>query len=237
MKHAFTAFTFFIGLALAANAQSKINASEIIKKINAGQDVAYSNVEIEGTLDLTDLNNRKEERSSSNWLDNIGGGNDTYESTVEVSFSFTNCTFLGDVLAYYHIERSEETFIANFEKDVIFKSCTFKKASEFKYSEFEGAATFTGSTFNQVANFKYAEFSSGPSFASVKFDDGADFKYTEFPRETSFQKATFYGLANFKYSKFRSPLHIENVAFKGGEDFKYTRVDGQSFTSFLLENQ
>jgi pentapeptide repeat protein len=237
MKHTLPFILLFVSLTLTVGAQSKVKASEIIKQINAGQNVIYSNVEIEGTLDLTDLANRKEERSASSWLGNFSDHNDTFESTVEVSLSFTNCTFLGDVLAYYHLERREETFIAHFERDAVFKNCIFKNASEFKYSEFEGVAVFTGSTFNQVANFKYAEFSNGPSFASVKFDDGADFKYTEFPRETSFQKATFYGLANFKYSKFRSPLHIENVAFKGGEDFKYTRVDGQSFTSFLLENQ
>jgi uncharacterized protein YjbI with pentapeptide repeats len=213
-------------------AQTKVKASDIIKQINEGRAVAYSNVEIEGDVDLTDLENRRAGRSSGGWFSDDNGN---YESTVEVPLSFTNCTFLGNVLAYYHIERRNETYIAHFEKDAVFSNCVFKNASEFKYSEFKGMATFTGCTFNDVANFKYAEFSSGPLFGSVKFESGADFKYTEFPRETSFEKATFHGMANFKYSKFKSPLKLNGVAFNGSEDFKYTQIDGGNFTSYLLD--
>lgn len=231
MKHILTILCLII--TAATMAQTKIRASDIIKQINEGRTVEYSNVEIEGDIDLTDLENRRSERSSSTWFSN--GGNDKYESTVEVSLTFTNCTFLGDVLAYYNLERRNETYIAHFEKDVVFRNCTFKNHSEFKYSEFNGMARFDGCTFNEVANFKYAEFSSGPLFSNAKFESGADFKYTEFPRETSFEKATFHGLANFKYSKFRSPLKIDGVAFNGSEDFKYTQIDGRDFTSYLLD--
>jgi hypothetical protein len=232
MKHILTIFLCLIATA-ATVAQTKIKAIDIIKQINEGRAVEYSNVQIEGDLDLTDLENRRSERSSSSWFSN--GSNDKYESTVEVSLNFTNCTFLGNVLAYYNLERRNETYIAHFEKNVVFRNCTFENRSEFKYSEFNGAATFAGCTFNEQANFKYAEFSSGPLFSNAKFESGADFKYTEFPRETSFEKATFRGLANFKYSKFRSPLKMDGVAFNGSEDFKYTRIDGREFTSYLLD--
>ena len=213
-------------------AQTKIKSGDIITQINDGKNINYNNVEIIGQLDFTDLKNRTNKHTYGNWYSD----NDTYESTVEVVISFSNCTFPDDVIAYYHLERSGDTFIAHFERGVTFKNCTFKRASEFKYSEFEDVVDFTGSTFNRSANFKYAEFSQGPSFAEVKFEDGADFKYTEFPRETSFKKATFYGLANFKYTKFSSPLNLENVSFRGQEDFKYTKIDGRSFTSYLLQN-
>lgn len=226
--------TIFLSLAAAvAVAQTKIKASEIIRQINEGRAVEYSNVEIEGDLDLTDLENRTPERSNLGFIDRFND-NPTIESEVEVPLKFTNCTFLGDVLAYYHIEGDKQTFVAHFEEDVVFSNCTFKKASEFKYSEFGGAASFVGSTFNEVANFKYAEFSSGPSFKNARFNSGADFKYTDFPRETSFEEATFYGLANFKYSKFKAPLNMDGVDFRGSEDFKYTKIDGRSFTSYLL---
>jgi len=236
MKHTLTLLSLLFVLALTSAAQTKVKASDIIKQINEGRDVAYTNVEVEGNLDLTDLQNRTEAKHATRWLRHFDGDDDTFVSTVKVALTFTNCTFLGDVLAYYHMDHSRETFIANFEKGVVFKNCNFNRASEFKYSEFEGATMFTGCTFKEEANFKYAEFSSGPSFASTKFEDGANFKYTQFPVETSFQQATFYGMANFKYSKFRSPINIESIAFKGGEDFKYTRIDGKSFTSYLLEN-
>lgn len=235
MKQLLTIFLCLIAGTASTIAQTRIKAADIIKQINEGRTVQYSNVEIEGNLDLTDLQNRSLDRKVNNWLSDNDHG--TYESVVEVPVNFTNCTFLDDVLAYYHLERRHETYVAHFEKDVVFKDCVFKKGSEFKYSEFNGAATFSGCTFNDAANFKYAEFSSGPSFSNAKFESGADFKYTEFPRGTSFEKASFYGLANFKYSKFRSPLNLDGVAFKGSEDFKYTKIDGDSFTSYLLSKQ
>lgn len=229
------AFTLllFVALTMSSVAQSRIQAGEILKQINAGRDVTYNNVEIEGDLDLTNLDNRRNKNSVSTWF----GSNDYFESTVEGSVSFVNCTFMGNVIAYYHKEEKDATYVAHFERDAVFKNCTFKRASEFKYSEFSGKADFSGSTFQRDANFKYAEFSEGPSFANAKFEDDADFKYAEFPRGTSFQKATFSGLANFKYSKFSTPLNISGIAFKGSEDFKYTKVDGRSFTSYLLENR
>jgi uncharacterized protein YjbI with pentapeptide repeats len=235
MKQIISLALFLIAVVTTSVAQTKIKASDIIKQINDGRPVEYNNVVIEGDLDLTDLANRSLKRSSTGWFD--FGNNDLYESSVDVSLKFSDCTFLGDVLAYYHIERRNETYISHFEKDVVFKNCIFKRASEFKYSEFNGAASFTGCTFNDVANFKYAEFSSGPLFSNARFESDADFKYTEFPRETSFEKATFENLANFKYTKFRTPLNMDGVAFKGNEDFKYTRIDGRSFTSYLLDKR
>ncbi len=230
MKYLLSALVCLISTTTITFAQTRVKASEIIKQINAGQDVAYTDVEIEGHLDLTNLDNQRRQ----GWSGGLFGSTEVTESTVKVSLRFTNCTFLGDVLAYYHLERKNETYLAHFEKDVMFRNCTFLKESEFKYSEFNGAVSFAGSTFHELANFKYAEFSSGPMFSQVRFQDGADFKYAEFPRETSFEKSTFYGLANFKYTKFKSPLNMEGIAFRGHEDFKYTKIDGHGFTSYLL---
>jgi len=226
--------TFVLACYLLTNAQQKtITAREIINEINGGRSVTYQNAEIVGELDFTNLDNRREARSAFDWF---GWNSRTYESHVEGSVTFINCTFKDDVLAYYNVH-DNETFLAHFNQDVQFKNCTFRKASEFKYSEFAGEADFTGTQFERDANFKYAEFSEAPSFAHARFEDDADFKYTEFPRGTSFEGAQFHRLANFKYTKFRTPLNIKDVAFNGSEDFKYTKVDGQSFTSYLLTNR
>lgn len=225
--------TLFL-VSIATYAQQTVNAQDIIKKINSGDNITYKNITVEGYLDLTDLRNRRHTESS---FDFFGKGNDTYESSVEVSLTFINCTFTDDVIAYYNVERDNDTFIAHFEEDVVFQNCTFKRKSEFKYSEFEENADFSGSIFNREANFKYAEFSDAPNFSKVNFRDDANFKYAEFPQGASFQEAAFMQLANFKYTKFRTPLNLKNIQFRGEEDFKYTKVDGQSFTSYLLENR
>lgn len=244
-------------LATVGLAQQRVDASEIVRQINQGQAISYENVEISGDLDLTDLDNREQTESSKGWFG--FGDNSTYESSVEAPVSFINCTFLDDVIAYYHDDREEDTFIAHFEDNVVFRKCTFRESSEFKYSEFSEEADFSASVFEEEANFKYAEFSEPPSFAqtvfeesanfkyaefpeetnftAVVFNDEADFKYAEFPRGASFEEAVFNDLANFKYAKFRTPLNMKDVSFNGDEDFKYTKVDGRSFTSYLLNNR
>lgn len=228
----FATLLLLLAATTLAHAQTRVKASEIIRQINAGEAVEYANAEIEGDLDLTDLHNTRPEKGSGLFY---FGSTQTFESSVRVPLKFTNCTFLGEVLAYYHLERRNETYVAHFERDVAFTNCTFRKGSEFKYSEFNGKATFAGSTFHREANFKYAEFSNGPSFSLARFEDGANFKYADFPRETSFEKAVFHGRTDFKYTKFRSPLNMDGVAFRGSEDFKYTKIDGRSFTAYLLD--
>lgn len=243
-------------LSAGVSAQTIVTASTIIDKINDGQPVSYENVIITGTLDLTDLKNRELTDKNSKWW-----GNDyhKYESSVEVPLRFENCKFEGDVIAYYHKESDNNTFIAHFEEDVVFRNCVFVGAAEFKYSEFEGRIDFSGAHFDEDANFKYAAFEEGPDFTKVRFQDDANFKYAEFPKRTSFSEAvfeeeanfkyaefpggaTFAGarfleLANFKYTKFKNPLDMKEVQFEGSEDFKYTQVDGQSFSSYLIRNQ
>ncbi len=235
-------------------AQTVVFAKDIIEKINKGESVSYENVTVEGTLDLTDLDNRKSSIMNKNWF---SSDDKKYESTVEVSLRFVNCVFTGDVIAYFNDEDKNDLYLAHFEEDVVFRNCTFKEDSEFKYSEFGEGADFSGSTFQEEANFKYAEFNEAPVFArahfrddanfkyaefpertdfsSAVFDDEANFKYAEFPGGASFASAKFNDLANFKYTKFSLPLNMENVAFNGDEDFKYTEVDGRSFTSYLLK--
>src|SRR3546814_378602 len=102
-----------------------------MRQINEGRAVDYNNVEIEGDLDLTNLENRRQQQSVTN---RSGDHHDSYESTVEVLVGFTNCTFPDDVIAYYHDDREKNTYVAHFEKDVLFRNCIFKGASEFKYS-------------------------------------------------------------------------------------------------------
>jgi len=65
MKHALTLLCLLFGLTITSIAQSKVKASDIIKQINEGREVTYTNIEVEGNLDLTDLQNRprKENRS------------------------------------------------------------------------------------------------------------------------------------------------------------------------------
>jgi uncharacterized protein YjbI with pentapeptide repeats len=250
-----------IGLVLVsafALAQPKIDAREIIEKINRGEAVRYENVIIVGDLDFTDLKNKRLTNGSkgSSWF---GGDTRTYTSTVSSPIDFRNCVFRDDVLAYYPIEGKNETHNAHFTENVHFEQCVFQGKSAFKYSEFSRKVSFARSKFTEEALFKYSKFSTGPDFSSARFDGEANFKYTTFPKGTTFsnsefrrdadfkyakfpdgvdmQNTTFTRFANFKYTSFSQPLQIRGIAFEGSEDFKYTKVDGRDFTSYLLKNR
>lgn len=235
--------------------QAKVDASEIIAKINQGQPVSYSNTLISGTLDLTRLGNRKKKRDQEKGENNAS----VFVSTVTSPIIFVNCSFEGPVLGYYNPDneiaavftKKNEIYNTNFDKKVLFEDCSFKKEVAFKYSEFLGAVSFRACRFEGETTFKFSKFAIGPDFSKTIFDDIADFKYVKFPGKSlfaaalfngeadfkyaefkngaDFSKATFKGLANFKYTKFNSPLSINSASFKGEEDFKYTRLDGHKY--------
>lgn len=232
-----------------AVAQSSVNASEIIQKIDRKQQVQLSNVVVRGTLDLTELANQRQTKSSR-W------GNEEVKSRVEVPLVFRNCTFEGDVIAYKVLDENgkartnwngekQVVYTADFKERVVFENCTFTGKSEFKYSEFAEEAVFSNSEFRQEANFKYADFREEARFAGsdfgrdanfkyanfhsealfmdIRVDDRADFKYADFREGVSFAKTRFSGYADFKYADFGNRGDFTNVDFNGRPDFKYAK--------------
>ena len=237
-------------------AQTRVNASEIIAKINRGEAVTYKNAVIVGVLDLTRLDNMQLEKKAD-------GKNSTneYISTVKVPLTFIDCTFKDDVLAYYNpdnhdiklFNRKNEVYNTNFDKAVRFENCVFEGYSAFKYAKFKDEVSFAGTSFQHEALFKYSKFPRSANFTNVKFSEEANFKYVAFPDETSFgnaafkreanfkyakfsgdadfKAADFRGLANFKYTKVANNMHLQRAMFRGDEDFKYTKVSNRMIFS------
>jgi uncharacterized protein YjbI with pentapeptide repeats len=241
-------------------AQSKVEASRIMDQINRGEAVSYQNVEITGDLDFTRLQNMKEESGPRK------SDHTSYISEVTSSLRFANCRFTGDVLAYFsegngkwNDHEENAVYNAHFTGEVIFENCVFEGASAFKYSTFSKGVSFRKSIFREEALFKYSQFDQGVDFSNVNFEAIANFKYTGFPRGVNFagasfkedasfkyvkfkegvnlKSASFNRYADFKYTQFSQPLHISGVSFSGNEDFKYAKVDGKSFTSYLLNTK
>lgn len=253
-----TAVLFFILLFASnfAQAQTRIQAKDLFRQIDDGQTVNVKNAVIVGDLDLTKLKDmtrnkpyRRSERS-----------NNTYYYHVRSSVAFINCTFDGDVIAYFSEPwPKNKTHITLFHDDVSFQGCTFKGKSAFKYSDFLGNAEFKNTTYHKEALFKYSEFSTDVSFAGSVFRSSANFKYTQFPEEAAFtgskfrregnfkytkfrggadfKQAVFSRLANFKYTKFSDFANFDDTSFDGNVDFKYTKYNGKSFTRHLLKNK
>ncbi len=242
-------------LSVSALAQSRVDAKDILKSIDEGKAASFKGAEIVGDLDLTSIQDKEADKN------NRRSRNSTkvFWYHVRSPLTFIDCTFKGDVIAYYHDERKNETHNAVFHDDVSFQGCEFQGKSAFKYSKFyEGAefadttyrkealfkytkfssdVSFAGSHFAGVANFKYTEFPRKADFANAKFSDDAIFKYTDFPHGVSFKNTVFQGDADFKYSEFYEPFDFDGAEFEDSVDFKYTKLEGKSFTRYLLKNR
>lgn len=195
--------------------QTKVNAKEILKKINNGEKVHYKNCEITGNLHLYDLDNLDHEK------DNM------YYSFAKAEVIFENCTFRGKVLGYFYDEYEKEVSAVQFEDEVAFRNCVFRKEVNFKYTEFGKQADFSGSKFHREINFKYAFFTNSIDFSDVNFVDDVNFKYTEFNEEVNFSKSVFERDANFKYTKFDGGVNFKDSEFEDEPNFKYAKIKGR----------
>ncbi len=222
--------------ALGANAQSNtVKASDIMDALKKGKEVSYENVMVTGVLDFTFMDEKLPDLPTRRrWWRN--GGDNTVNEVIESKITFTNVTFAQDVIAYYHDDRSEYTFTADFENDVIFKNCKFERDAMFKYSEFERDASFEDSEFSDDTTFKYAHFEEKASFSGTTFDENAIFKYTKFRRGVSFEEARFERSLDMKYTEVRGDFDIKGLYVRWDIDTKYTKINDRGFSKHLLDN-
>lgn len=249
MKKLTALFIILFLFPVLLQAQTTVDAKDIIKQINEGKVVNYENVEITGDLDFTQLDDfdydrprrsinkrntrdRDDRRSGGiisritrNFRDNDWGSTRTIWYNVTVPVSFKSCTFRGDVIGYYHDEWENETYNVVFHKDASFDGCIFRRESAFKYVKFYEKAGFSNTEFEEEALFKYTEFNSDVSFEKAKFHDVANFKYTDFPFEVNFKETFFRREARFKYTKFPRGVDFDNAEFRGFANFKYAELE------------
>lgn len=235
LRKACLAFLLLGLFATASLAQTKVAASDIMEAIKDGKDITYENVTVTGVLDFTYMDEKMDDLPvRRRWWS--GGGSNTVNEVIESKVSFVNVTFDDDVLAYYHDDRSEYTFTADFENDVVFQNCTFKRDAMFKYSSFERDANFEGSVFDNESTFKYAEFEEKVSFANTTFEEDAIFKYTKFRDGVTFEKARFERSLDMKYTKVRGDFDVTGLYVRWDIDTKYTNINGRGFSKYMIDN-
>ncbi|MEM7572903.1 MAG: pentapeptide repeat-containing protein [Bacteroidota bacterium] len=238
-------------------AQRTIDASEIISRLDAGDDIDLRGVTVNGDLNFTQVADRERDRGSD-WADG-----ENYRCHVRNQVSFVDCTFTGKVLGYFREEEEGRRnrnrnwnnngplYNVDFHEGVSFSGCQFAGDVNFKYSRFYEGADFQESGFGERALFKYSKFDNSANFAGVEiagesvfkytqFPDGVDFsqarfngdatfKYTKFPEGVDFSQATFQREANFKYAQFAEGSNFTGTDFGNNTDFKYAQLDGRKF--------
>ncbi len=208
--------------------ETSVNGDEIISAINRIQPVRYENAIIKGNLNFIEVQEKKTVSSSVSETKE-------YHCSVRVPVVFIDCTFTGDVSAYFNDETKDEMFAVMFYETVVFENCTFKRDALFKYSEFHKNTNFPNNRFEGDALFKYSEFNTSVSFENCSFYEGANFKYAKFAQESIFSYSIFYDLANLKYTKFKDFTDFSMVNFKDEVDFKYTKFpEGVTFKNTVF---
>lgn len=221
-------------VSFTAMAQQTVKAEDIMDAIKKGEDIAYKDVTVTGILDFTYMDEKLPDLPvRRRWWRN--GGSNVVNELIESKITFENVTFEDDVIAYFHHDRSEYTFTADFEKSVQFKNCDFKRNAMFKYSVFERDANFSGTQFNDDNTFKYAEFEDSADFSNTYFDDDATFKYAKFRRGASFNAAKFDRSLDMKYTKIRGDIDLKDLDVRWDLNAKYAEVNGRDFTRYLLD--
>jgi hypothetical protein len=175
--------------------------------------------------------------------------NETHNAIFYEDVDFESCTFQRKSAFKYvrfktkanfkNTEYNEEALFkyTKFATDIDFSNSRFNEEANFKYTKFSAKVNFSNSQFNREANFKYTKFPRGVNFDKATFRRLANFKYAKFPEGVNFKESQFKGDANFKYTRFSEPINFDDVVFDEDVNFKYTKIDGKSFTAYLLNKK
>ena len=223
--------TLFVLTMSSVQAQelTEVNSSDILEKIEGGEDIHIEKARILGEFNLSKINlktiTKKEEV--------FWGGNLVVERKIIES----------------------EIYITNsvFENDVDFRNANFNGSANFNDVNFNGSANFDDVKFNSSANFKNVNFNEYASFFSANFNSIADFNNSNFNSNAGFfganfnsiadfNNATFNGIAYFYYATFNYNAYFNNATFNGiayfyGANFSNTFESEISNTNFFGKNE
>ena len=228
----------FIGV----NAQSVIDASEIIEKINNGQDVIYENVIIEGDLDFTQVDNllyadlNLDRYVISDLDDMYDRTSDNYYVEIDSKIEFINCEFEGVVTGYRVDEEENRIYNAKFNNTVSFGGCTFTADVNFKYSLFEEETEMEYSILEAVSNFKYAQFNSIINFSGTDFYSYSNFSSARFNGLAVFQKTNFNKKALFGQANFAKAVYFTGTTFTERALFTYAKFKEAVFSNARFDS-
>jgi len=207
-----------------------VQASEILAKIERGEDVEYDGVIIEGDLDISglDLLTERVRRTKHELQKGLFEELKVISSEIKI----INSEIQG--VNFYNAYFQKNIFFsgAKFVKGAFFKGAKFGKYADFKSADFGGNAIFQGVQFDRHAYFDGAEsdgfvvafdgakFGNNASFKGAKFGKFVDFIGAKFGRNTDFEEAEFTGIYTyFSEAKFDGIVRFLRAEFSGYAEF------------------
>ncbi len=234
----------------SVNAQddySKINASEILKQIEIGEDVYIDKQIIVGELNLSKAN----VVNDANGLKVIQSSIKIRDSTINSEIDFSNVLFEKEVrISYCNIThdanfsnshffqivdfRSSNFFTANysnaiFENKVLYDHAYFYVA-DFNKTFFKSEAQFDNSKFTQIlltdayfngtVSFNYAVLKGFGGFYDLIFNKSVSFYSTDISNSAVFDNVSFKGDAFFFSPKVGNEILFTKTHFLNNSEFK-----------------
>ena len=231
----------------SVNQRPVIQSSEILAKIERGEDVEYDGVIVEGDLDITlqgvDLPKEAVERTVeeklvrlSEELKMISSKIAITDSEIKGNVNFSNSRFQVSIT----FNKTKFGGITNFTEAEFGGNASFKNAEfngehvDFRGVKFNGVnIDFGGVNFNcRYADIREAKFSGISNFGGALFSGYANFRGAEFTGESAnFGRAEFGAFADFWRAKFNGRYSdFWGAKFNGGySDFGEAEFGGDSY--------
>ena len=224
-------------LAMSAGVQAQelreVPASEILEKIQAGEDVNYTNVRITGELNLSRIAIETVPIVGTSgeieWHSFKRGPKIHYGLVNELKIIESEITIIDSVF-----ENSVDFSGTRFKKPVGFHGTLFLNISDFSGASFDGYADFDHASFGGDADFKFANFGGDAYFRGASFDGYADFKFANFDGYADFGSASFGGAAYFGGASFGGYADFAFAGFDGFALFGSTKFNKVSFYNTLF---
>ena len=173
-----------IVLLMSTSVQAKelteVNAIDILKQIENGENIYLENVRIKGELNLSKI-------------------------VLETVPSARSAGYIEDYGLEKELKIVESNIIIQdsfFEEDVDFSNTEFRKDIDFSRTTFLGEIDFKSANFSRYADFGSANFAGYANFRSANFAGYADFRSADFAGYADFVSADFAGTANFGSADF-----------------------------------
>jgi len=229
-----------IVLLMSTSVQAKelteVNAIDILKQIENGENIYLENVRIKGELNLSKIVlETVPSARSAGYIEDYGLEKELkivesniiiQDSFFEEDVDFSNTEFRKD------IDFSRTTFLG----EIDFKSANFSRYADFGSANFAGYANFRSANFAGYADFRSADFAGYADFGSADFAGTANFGSADFAGYADFVSADFAGTANFGSADFAGTANFGSADFAGYATFYSTEFNKVSFTWATFTN-
>ena len=224
-------------LAMSAGVQAQelreVPASEILEKIQVGEDMHLENVRIIGEFNLSKIKLETAPIVCTSveieWYSFKKGPKIYYGLVNELKIIESEITIIDSVF-----ENSVDFSDTRFKKPVGFHGTSFLNISDFSGVSFDGYADFDHASFGGDADFKFADFDGDAYFGDASFGGDADFKFADFGGDADFGSASFGGDAYFGGAIFDGYADFAFAGFDGYALFGSTKFNKVSFYNTLF---